>query len=217
MECFVFALTGQIVKISKESFKQKYLQNYFVKKNDKSAGYKNNFLKIIEIEQTEGKIECYYSGKKFDKDNHNFNKSRDKDLYFNCEHIWPQSRFGSAKSKGAKYDMHHIAPTESQINAKRGNNKFGEATEETEISVLKKNRFEVRDKFKGNIARAVFYFSVMYDLPIDEDEEKELRKWNQIDPPDFFEKKRNNEVLKIQGNLNIFIEKPALIETIEDF
>ncbi|MBP7652436.1 endonuclease [Candidatus Dependentiae bacterium] len=198
----------------KTDFKNKY-KKYFIKEN--KLGYKNSFLKILEIESKNGFVECYYSGESIPVQDNSFFKNYNKSKFINCEHIWPQSNFGSAKTEGAKQDMHHLAPTESKINAKRGNNKFGEATLKKNESVLKNNVFEVRDKYKGNVARAMFYFSVMYNKPIDDSEEKVLREWNQIDPPDKSELKRNNLIEQYQGNRNIFIDSPNFIEQILDF
>lgn len=204
----------ETLKKSKYSFKKKYFDFFNKKKN---AGYKNGFLKIVEIESKSGKVECWYSGKKFDIDNNSFSKKFDKSEYYNCEHIWPQSKFGKAKSAGAKNDLHHIIPTDQKINSLRSSWPFGEATDKTSESVLKKNVFEVRDKFKGNIARAMFYFSVMYELPISDNEEIILREWNKTDPPDNFDKLRNDEIEKYQGNRNIFSDHPEYADFIEDF
>ena len=45
----------------------------------------------------------------------------------NIEHTWPQSRFNKRLSRSVqKSDLHHLYPTDSKANGKRGNHKFSE-------------------------------------------------------------------------------------------
>lgn len=147
----------------------------------------------------------------------------------NVEHTWPQSRFNGRFSDDVqKSDLHHLFPTDSEINAIRGNNLFGEVTKDlTELkcpesrfglgSAGSDEVFEPPREHRGNVARALFYFSTRYDLAIDEREETVLRKWNQEDPVDGDEITRNNEIFKVQGNRNPFIDFPELTDNIADF
>jgi endonuclease I len=166
--------------------------------------YKKARKILYKIENKNGFIECYYSGKKFSY----------KSKKYNCEHVFPQSKI---ENKKGKTDLHHLIPTEKGINALRGNFCFGEATSLKLKSILKNKVFEVRDKSKGNIARAMFYYSVMYDKPIDDVQEKCLRKWNKIDPVDSDEIRRNNLIKKYQGNFNIFISNASYVDSIKNF
>ena len=77
--------------------------------------------------------------------------------------------------------------------------------------------FEPPVEHKGNVARALFYFAVRYDMRIAAHEEFFLRQWNVIDPVDDEEIARNNEIERLQGNRNPFIDDAALVELIEDF
>jgi len=52
--------------------------------------------------------------------------------------------------------------------------------------------FQVRKKMQGDIARAQFYFSIMYNKPIPNDVEKVLRAWHKADPVSKGEKARNH-------------------------
>ncbi|MCB0368128.1 MAG: endonuclease, partial [Bdellovibrionales bacterium] len=102
----------------------------------------------------------------------------------NVEHTWPQSRFNGGFGKDyQKSDLHHLFPTDSQLNSIRGNKKFGEVSkDEMElkcgqsrfgISTLSHREvFEPPNDHKGRVARALFYFSVRYDIAIDPEEEK---------------------------------------------
>ena len=147
----------------------------------------------------------------------------------NCEHTWPQSRFNGRMDKEMqKSDLHHLFPTDSLMNSTRGNYKLGEVqgnSEELKCPNSKFGRsqfsnnpvFEPPTEHKGNAARALFYFSIRYDLPIDEVEEAFLKKWHLADPVDQDEIDRHEEIYKAQGNRNPFIDHPELVSRIENF
>lgn len=147
----------------------------------------------------------------------------------NTEHTWPQSRFNPRVPKDLqKADLHHLFPTDTQVNALRGNKKFGIVNQETQQIKCAGPRygqgqgqrddiFEPPQDHKGNVARALFYFSVKYGLRIDPIEEATLRKWAQEDPVDDEEMRRNNEIQKVQVSRNPFIDYPDLADRIQDF
>ena len=148
----------------------------------------------------------------------------------NVEHTWPQSRFSSQRSKEEqKSDLHHLFPSDSELNSIRGNNPFGEVVRETlslkcrsgaRFGTTVQNSgdtFEPPDDHKGNVARALFYFAVKYGMSIGAEQEATLRKWHKNDPVDRNEYERNNEIFKIQGSLNPFIDHPQAADLISDF
>ena len=147
----------------------------------------------------------------------------------NVEHTWPQSRFtGKYRTDIQKADLHHLFPTDSQMNSVRGNNWFGEVVKDTKVLKCKNVRFgkpsvgghdvfEPPKEHRGNVARALFYFSTRYDLPIDPTQETFLRKWNKEDPVDEEELDRNNKIAAVQGNRNPFVDYPELADKILDF
>ncbi len=153
----------------------------------------------------------------------------------NCEHTWPQSRFNTSLSKASqKSDLYHLFPTDSKANGVRGNYPFAEVhgqiahkscTSSTIGSALEpmtdvntRTRFyEPPVEHRGNVARAIFYFSVVYHLPIDHTEETYLRRWNDEDPVDAVDKMRHNLIMEVQGNRNPFIDYPNLVQRISDF
>ncbi|MGE0634111.1 MAG: endonuclease I family protein [Pseudobdellovibrionaceae bacterium] len=146
----------------------------------------------------------------------------------NTEHTWPQSRFNRSIDRDTqKTDLHHLYPSDSQLNAIRGNFKFGNvpgAGEDLKCPISKRGRnsrneiiFEPPKEHKGNAARAIFYFSIRYDLRVEEDEEKALREWIDEDPVDAEEMRRNNMINEIQGNRNPFIDHPELVHRINNF
>lgn len=148
---------------------------------------------------------------------------------FNTEHTWPQSRFSSKfNSKTQKTDLHHLFPTYSKINAERGNYPFGEVSRERRVScetsqsgpALSTGKgiyFEPPKAHKGNVARAMFYFSVRYQIEIDPIQEEYFRVWHREDPVDAQERARNEKIAKLQGNRNPFIDHPEYVDQISDF
>lgn len=158
----------------------------------------------------------------------------------NCEHTWPKSRFGGGRDpkRAAEYtskvsDLHHLFPADSTLNAIRGNSQFGEVeVEEKELpcagskfgQTLQENGELSKDKVyeppmehRGNVARALFYFAVRYDMTISRTEERALRRWHQEDPVDANEMLRNDRVEEIQHNRNPFVDHPEFVEMIQDF
>jgi endonuclease I len=77
--------------------------------------------------------------------------------------------------------------------------------------------FEVRPARRGDIARAHFYFSVRYAMPIGAAEESVLVAWHQEDPPDDRERERNDRIVRIQRNRNPFVDRPEFVGRISDF
>lgn len=147
----------------------------------------------------------------------------------NVEHTWPQSRFTGKYSKEMqKSDLHHLFPTDSQMNSLRGNTIFGEVSKDLHKTKCPESKFgpgigisrsvfEPPQEHKGAVARALFYFSIRYDLPISQEEEVVLRKWHHESPISEQEVVRNNEIHRLQGNRNPFIDIPELVEKINNF
>lgn len=146
----------------------------------------------------------------------------------NTEHTWPQSRFtGRFNKEMQKSDVHHLFPTDSQMNSHRSNLRFGNVIDEVEDLKCAQGKlghqseggivFEAPDQHKGNVARAIFYFATRYQMKVSPAEEAALRTWNRQDPVDAAEMERNDNIEKIQGNRNPFIDFPDMIDHIDAF
>jgi len=192
-----------------------------VAKGHENMGYKKAREYMFKtVFNQDGKVSCRYTGKTLpvvdDIPNANI---------MNTEHIWPQSRFGSNMVSLKKCDLHHLMPSLSKVNSRRGNHPFGvviAAIYQRRGSLLgydvyRKLAFEPRDEVKGDIARAMFYFSIRYSTLIDDRQENTLRKWSKADPVDLNERKRNKLIKDFQGNRNPFIDVPGLESRIRDF
>lgn len=140
----------------------------------------------------------------------------------NIEHNWPQSEGANGV---AKSDFHHLFPVESSVNSIRASLPFCEVREikwsednsKRGIGQFNEHCFEPPEEHVGNVARALFYFAIRYRMPIDQNQEYYLRKWNKEDPIDQMEIDRNNLIKIYQNNINPFILDPSLVDQIIDF
>ncbi|WP_224244413.1 endonuclease [Hyalangium gracile] len=141
----------------------------------------------------------------------------------NVEHTWPQSKGATG---AAKSDLHHLYPTDSRANSTRGSFPFGKVDKVQWSSpsgakfgtdAQGRKVFEPPDEHKGNVARAMFYFSAEYNKRIAPEEESVLRQWNKLDVVDTAEIERNRRIAGIQGNVNQFVEHSNLADRIQDF
>ena len=146
----------------------------------------------------------------------------------NTEHTWPQSKFtGRFHKEMQKSDLHHLYPTDSKANSRRGNYRFGDVSSNQDslnLDYCSMSRFGGRDnvfnppqEHQGNVARALFYFATRYNMQIQPSEEVILRLWDKMDPIDEEEIARNNNIFKHQLVRNPFIDHPELTDTIGDF
>ena len=165
--------------------------------------------------------------------------------YYNREHSFPQSWFGS--SSPMYTDLHHIYPTDKFVNGKRSNYPFGTTSGEDYMSANGFSKlgsctypgytgtvFEPNDMYKGDFARTYFYIVTCYEEQLsswvanysntdvvnvlDGNTYPGLKTWQlnmllawaAADPVSEKEINRNNEVKKLQGNRNPFIDYPGL-------
>jgi deoxyribonuclease-1 len=122
----------------------------------------------------------------------------------------------SPKFKSMHADMHNLFPsvavgTGAEIDIFGGKEEYSLCTN-TDSSTV-----EPRTGLRGEIARAYFYMSVQYRFPISEDLEDRLRMWHLKDPPNRWEEERNTSIEIVQGNRNPFIDRPELVERVQDF
>ncbi len=143
---------------------------------------------------------------------------------FNVEHTFPKSRF----KKHPYYDLmvgdlHNLYPVDSETNSKRGSFFFNDLPGQGGLNNCQVSKlgqidgrffFEPQSSHKGNVARAMMYFSLRYGLPLMEKELQVLLNWHRIDPVDEKEQRRAQRIYKIQRNRNPFIDYPHLAEFI---
>ncbi|MBN2891899.1 MAG: endonuclease [Bacteroidales bacterium] len=151
---------------------------------------------------------------------------------WNKEHVWAKSHgdFGTTAPAGS--DMHHLRPTDASVNSSRGNKHFAEGgTQHSEATgcYYTDDTWEPRDAVKGDVARMIFYMATRYEggngepdlevvdyIPSDDAAPlhgvlSDLLAWNEQDPPDDFERTRNNVIYGYQGNRNPYIDHPEWV------
>ncbi|MFC1620620.1 endonuclease [Candidatus Neomarinimicrobiota bacterium] len=157
----------------------------------------------------------------------------------NAEHTWPQSM--GADVEPQKSDLHHLFPAKDNVNSSRSNDPFGEIPDAntdkwyryTEVleSIPTANideyaekenddpdKFEPREIHKGDAARAVFYFYLMYQDAADQafwNVQKDiLLQWHYYDPVDEWEYNRTNAIANYQDFPNPFVLDSTLARRI---
>lgn len=180
-------------------------------------------------------VRCVYSGLtryldlNLDPSQALFGNGNNTDI--NLEHSYPRSK--GADEGNAVSDMHHLFPTRVPVNTARASKPFAEIVDNqtdtwywqdrTLSSPPNTNRqlyaedevngFEPREDFKGNVARAAFYFYTIYrseaeeaDPDFFESQRSTLCDWHDIDPVDSLEWVRNEIIASYQDDkLNPFI------------
>jgi endonuclease I len=156
---------------------------------------------------------------------------------WNREHVWAKSHgdFGTATGPGT--DVHHLRPEDVSVNSLRGNKDFdagGGAVAEAPGCYTDADSFEPRNAVKGDVARMILYMAIRYEgddgWPNLEPNDSvsngtapnlgrisKLLAWNELDPPDAFEQRRNQRIYeRWQGNRNPFVDHPEWARAIWD-
>ncbi len=145
----------------------------------------------------------------------------DSGATWNREHMWPDSKGGSAMEG----DLHAMRPTDPKANSTRNSNKYGyvsggktaysnEKNGEIPAGTYASGLFEPLDFSKGDCARTILYdyvvTSSMSSVGIVFTDEKTLLEWCALDPVDTYEMSRNDVAQEIQGCRNPFVDYPEL-------
>lgn len=188
--------------------------------NQIDLGYRGaRHLFFTYLDNVDGTVTCVYTGKTVNT------SGIPNSNIMNCEHTWPQSQFGNLSKDTKKDDVHHLFPTDSRANSKRGHVPlrnvssvfWSDGGSVYGAGELGDTAFEPRDDHKGDVARAMFYFSVRYYMPIDEKQEQTFRQWHKEDPVSEKEMMRNAGIADAQKNRNPFIDRPDFVNNISDF
>jgi endonuclease I len=154
---------------------------------------------------------------------------------WNREHVWAKSHgdFGTVTGPGT--DVHHLRPEDVSVNGARGNLDFdngGSTVAECPGCAADGDSFSPRAAVRGDVARMIFYMAIRYEggdgfanlepnnlvnngtapyigkLSV-------LKAWSAADPPDTFEKRRNQVIFdNWQHNRNPFIDHPEWVSSI---
>ena len=165
-----------------------------------------------------------------------YRKNQNRSERIEWEHIVPAWHFGhqlrcwqnggrmscrqtNTKFKQMEADMHNLVPAIGEINGDRSNYKYGmiEGEERVYGKVNMEIKFsdkkaEPKESIFGDIARTYFYMRDRYGLRISKTQEKMLIAWNNIDPVNRWEKKKNQLIKELQGDENLYITNYTKIE-----
>ncbi|MDD3003512.1 endonuclease [Flavobacterium sp.] len=171
---------------------------------------------------------------------------------YNREHLVPQSYFDEYQTNPMKNDPFHVFPSDGKVNGDRNNLGFGIVGTANYTSLNGSKRgsmastpysnytgvvFEPIDAFKGDVARAYFYFATRYEDSMDnfysaansttcqakamfdgstnkvfsDDFILILIKWHLDDPVSAYEIAKNNAIYNYQGNRNPYIDNPSYV------
>ena len=156
--------------------------------------------------------------------------------YWNREHVWAKSHgnFTNYSDLGAYSDAHNLKPCDASVNSSRGYKDFdngGTQHEEATGCNYTSNTWEPRDESKGDVARIIFYMHTRYSGDTGEPnlnvvdftstfpnaqmgKLSTLLEWNEQDPVDAFERRRNDVIYGWQNNRNPFVDYPQLANRI---
>jgi endonuclease I len=155
------------------------------------------------------------------------------------EHIVPQSLFKKLKPEACR-DMHNIMLFPILLNSHRSNYRYSsELVLDDTTTILnnngekcyythpfnhigiclksnKKRYFYPRPFYRGKIARACMYMAMTYPelrdtIFCDVIDPFVLLTWHHEHPVSGFEIRKNDAILKLQGNENVYVSKPELL------
>jgi len=186
--------------------------------------YSKEIFKLSDADpNTPGNIIQIYTGKSWP--NNDYGSGNDQ---LNREHIWAKSHGNFGDWQPMDGDVHNLKPVDASVNNDKSNLDYdngGTPHPEAIGCFFSENNWEPRDQDKGDVARIIFYMDTRYegengeiDLTVVDElntypEPKHgklstLLLWNQMDPPDEFERNRNNVIYSFQRNRNPFIDNP---------
>ncbi len=157
----------------------------------------------------------------------------------NTEHSYPRS-MGALEGTPGHSDMHHLFPTRVAVNSARGNDIYRDIPDNQAQRWFYSNQtqsnppstsiddwaedtddgFEPREEFKGDVARAIFYFYTIYqDLANStapeffEMQRNTLCQWSAQDPAEQDELVKTYQIAGYQGDIpNPFVIDCSLAE-----
>jgi len=165
-----------------------------------------------------------------------YRKNKNRSERIEWEHIVPAWHFGhqlrcwqnggrmtcrqtNTKFRQMEADMHNLVPAIGEINGDRSNFKYamiegekrlyGKVNMEIEFS---SRRAEPKESIFGDIARTYFYMRDRYGMKISKSQEKMLIAWNNMDPVNSWERKKNQLIKELQGDENLYITNYQKIE-----
>lgn len=200
--------------------KSKYILGTQVYTDYRTAFYSGCRFRQYQKKLVPVKSSCTYTPRK--------NANRGKRIEW--EHVVPAWQFGhqlqcwqnggrahcrdtNRAFRQMEADLHNLVPAIGEINGDRSNYRFqmipGEARlygKDINMEIdFKQRRAEPPEAVFGDIARIYFYMQEKYGFKLSAAQDRLFRSWNNADPVDSWEEKRNRLLTQIQGNHNPFV------------
>ncbi|RVU30883.1 endonuclease [Neptunomonas marina] len=112
-------------------------------------------------------------------------------------------------------DMHNLVPAIGEVNGDRSNYSFAMLSGEPrsygacDMEVhFKSRKVEPPEHRRGDIARSYFYMRDQYGVRLSKQQTQLFEAWDKQDPVDHWERQRNQEIARLQGNENPYISGP---------
>ena len=127
---------------------------------------------------------------------------------------------GNGRFAKMEADLHNLYPTRQSLFSFRSGRRYGLVEgedwrfDDCDIE-WKDNVFEPRPLARGNVARSIFYMRATYRVPVDAALLRLLKDWNREDPPSEQERARNDQIEKLQGKRNAYVDNPALADRLK--
>jgi endonuclease I len=186
--------------------------------------YSKEIFKLSDADPTNpNNVIEVYTGRSWPNDD--YGSSGDQ---LNREHVWAKSHGNFGDVPPMDSDVHNLKPSDASVNIDKSNLDFdngGTQHPEATGCYYTDHNWEPRDEEKGDIARIILYMDTRYqgengELDLQAVDEVDtypypkhgklstLLQWNIQDPPDDFERNRNNVIYSYQHNRNPFIDNP---------
>ena len=166
-----------------------------------------------------------------------YRKNKNRSERIEWEHIVPAWHFGhqlkcwqnggrlhcrnnNKKFRQMEADMHNLVPAIGEINGDRSNYKFSMISGEKRVygkpvnmEILSSERkAEPPETVYGDIARTFFYMMDRYDMRISDQQMQLFIAWNNSDPVDRWESRKNQLVKDLQGDENKYVSNYKPLE-----
>ncbi|SMF14116.1 endonuclease [Pseudogulbenkiania subflava] len=122
----------------------------------------------------------------------------------------------------AEGDLNNLVPAVGEVNGDRGNFSYGAWTRNPapmygqckSVTDFKMKRFQPREEVRGRAARITLYMHDRYQLRMSSQDRKLMCAWATQYPVDDWEQRRNERIVKQQGEGNPLVADPAKLAAV---
>jgi len=179
---------------------------------------------------------CRYSGKTMNLKSCGYvpRKNAQRASRLEWEHVVPAEHFGSQRQcwqKGGRKncsghdplfdmmegDLNNLMPSVGEVNGDRSNMSYGVWARNPEpvygqcmsVPDFKTRRFQPREEARGRLGRASLYMHTRYALSMSDQDRKLWCAWAKTYPVDAWERARDKQIQRFQGEGNLLLEDAA--------